>query len=250
MEENYELENEKEIGNKKSKTNKILLCITILLLIISIGLGTFIFINKDTLFSKQSEVEKDRTDDDKEENNVSNTKDNLSLNLDKSLNTENTYFIAGDSSDVGIRVDVKKDSKGVDIFYNGALINKSYSFQWFTADAWTSIGEKNFDKNITQVLIASIGQAAGDEAILYLMEDGTVEYTPVYKELTSDRWGQGQKDQLFNSYGKLPGVEGVVSLIQANVYTGNIGGYITALAKKADGTFYDLQPILSNTGNF
>lgn len=96
---------------------------------------------------------------------------------------------------------------------------------------------------VTDVFIARFGQAAGDETVLFLMEDGTVEYLPIYTAI---------KNNDFRSYGKIPELEGIVKFytgnaIAANAMTG--AGYQT-LAQRADGKFYELYTLLKSTGNY
>ena len=103
---------------------------------------------------------------------------------------------------------------------------------------------KGFDKKITQVLIDGSGQDVSSMAILYLMEDGTVEYVPLLKDI-NDKWGQQDNTKKVNSYGKLQGVSDIVSLISAEA-----DGYHTVLARKADGTVINLSDAFRATGNF
>lgn len=96
----------------------------------------------------------------------------------------------GDSS-VGIKVSVDKTRKSAKISYNGATVSKSFGLGWVTAAetySYELIDTKYFDKKISQVLIDGSGQDATSSAILYLMEDGTVEYVPILKELNIN-WG-------------------------------------------------------------
>ena len=103
---------------------------------------------------------------------------------------------------------------------------------------------KTFDKKITQVLIDGPGQDANPSAILYLMEDGTVEYVPILKEINTN-WNQQDKTKKLNSYDKLNGISDVISLLPANA-----NGYHTVLTRKVDETVIDLSDTFKSTGNF
>ena len=97
---------------------------------------------------------------------------------------------------------------------------------------------------IKQLLFGEFGQATGGECILFLMEDGTVEYIPLLKDI-NDNWGQQDNTKKANSYGKLDGVKDIISLIPAEA-----DGYHTILARQVDGTVIDLNEALSATGNY
>lgn len=94
----------------------------------------------------------------------------------------------------------------------------------------------NFSNEIINVISTGWGQTSDYSTLLFLMKDGTVEYIPIR---------QAYKTNNFNSYGKLAGVSDIV-------YIGNATGYgpCTPIAMKADGTFYQLSTILTNTGNY
>jgi len=126
------------------------------------------------------------------------------------------------------------------------FLNESFNLQMFTADdsySYEKIDTKTFDKKVAQVLIDGAGQDASGVAIIYLMEDGTVEYTPILKDFKAN-WGNEAKDK-FNSYGKLDGVSNIISLIPAEA-----NGYHTVLARQADGTVINLSSAFQATGNF
>ena len=76
------------------------------------------------------------------------------------------------------------------------------------------------------------------------MEDGTVEYVPILKELNTN-WGQPDNTKKFNTYGKLNEISEVISLVPAEAQ-----GYHTVLARKADGTVTNLIDAFKATGNF
>lgn len=224
---------------EKKKGNKGLVILVVVLVLACVGMGTFIFINKDKLTAKENT--KTTVKNEKKDINDSTTK---CAEISYDLKTSE-YGLR--STGAGIFVDVDKSRKSVSISYNGATINKSFSLGWTTAAetySYELIDTKTFTKKISQVLIDGSGQDATNSAILYLMEDGTVEYVPILKEINTN-WSQPDNTKKFNSYGKLNGISEVISLVPAEAQ-----GYHTILAKKADGTVTDLTDAFKATGNF
>ncbi len=224
---------------EQKKRGKGLVVITVILLLACLGMGAFIFVNKDKLMAKEIIT----TTVSGEPKNVNGSADNCDpINYD--LDTNNYGLSA---SGVGILVNVDKTRKKATISYNGATISQTFNLGWVTvADTHTyeTIDTKTFDKKITQVIIDGAGQSATSSAIIYLMEDGTVEYVPILTDINAN-WGQPDNSKKFNSYGKLSNVSDVIGLLPAEA-----SGYHTVLARKVDGTVIDLTDTLKATGNF
>ena len=223
---------------KKNK-NVGLIIIVIILLLACIGMGAFIFINKDKL-TAQKNTTTTITNDNKNVEDKTTKCDKISYDLDT-----DQYSLSANS--VGIMVFVDKTRKTARISYNGATVSNALGLNWVTAtdtSTYEPIDTKTFDKKITQVLIDGSGQDATSATILYLMEDGTVEYVPILKDINTN-WSQTDNTKKFNSYGKLNGVSDIISLIPAEAQ-----GYHTDLARKVDGTVINLADALKATGNF
>lgn len=225
-----------EEKKETKKGNKVLVVFFILFLILSIGMGTFIFINKDKLFSKNTtSVEKNETKDStkKDTNKETSTTSDECDKVSYDLNT-NEYGLS--VTNAGLSVNINPSRKSADISFNGATLSKTFSLGWVTAAdtvAYEKIDTKTFDKKITQVLIDGCGQDASGMSIIYLLEDGTIEYVPILKDINAN-WGQTDNTKKFNSV-KLDGVSNIISLISAEA-----NGYHTVLARKADGTVINL----------
>ena len=202
-------------------------------------MGAFIFINKDAIFNGENGQTIINNKDNSKKEKATKCPD-----ISYDLNT-NEYGLS--ENEAGIAISIDKTRKNVTISYNAATVSHTFSLGWFSA-ADTTIYEiidtKSFDKKITQVLIDGSGQDVSSMAILYLMEDGTVEYVPLLKDI-NDNWGQQDNTKKVNSYGKLEGVSDIVSLISAEA-----DGYHTVLARKADGTVINLSDAFRATGNF
>ena len=100
-----------------------------------------------------------------------------------------------------------------------------------------------FDKNIKDIFYGGVGQDASGDIILFLIDDGTVEYIPVYQALSTSGI-----DGLV-SYGALQGVEDVIKFYTAYAMVGLTGNYSTTLIQTEDGTLYDLAPIINDASN-
>lgn len=230
---------EKKVEEKK-KSNVGLIVIIIILLLACAGMGAFIFINKDKLTAKEN------TSTTIINNKNKNVKDKTTkcADINYDLNT-NEYGLS--ASAAGINVAIDNTRKNARISFNGAKVSNTFGLGWTTSAetySYDLIDTKAFDKKISQVLIDGAGQDATNSAILYLMEDGTIEYVPILKELNTN-WSQPDKTKKFNSYGKLNGISDVISLIPAEAQ-----GYHTVLARKIDGTVTNLADIFKATGNF
>ncbi len=99
------------------------------------------------------------------------------------------------------------------------------------ADNYESKDSNNigFSSDVRAVVSGGIGQDIGGEVIVFLLEDGSVEYIPVRRCLTAGKvWTE-----------KVSGVKKVVSISGANVSKAD-GGYTTVILEQSDGSFYDL----------
>ena len=224
---------------EKKKSNAGLIVLVVILLLACVGMGAFIFINKDAIFNGENEQTIINNKDNSKKEKATKCPD-----ISYDLNT-NEYGLS--ENEAGIAISIDKTRKNVTISYNAATVSHTFSLGWFSgADTtiYEIIDTKSFDKKITQVLIDGSGQDVSSMAILYLMEDGTVEYVPLLKDI-NDNWGQQDNTKKVNSYGKLEGVSDIVSLISAEA-----DGYHTVLARKADGTVINLSDAFRATGNF
>ena len=78
------------------------------------------------------------------------------------------------------------------------------------------------------------------DIILFLMDDGTIEYIPIYQALSTNGI-----DGLI-SYGTLNDLKDVVKFYSVGAIRNPVGSSVTILAQTKDGTLYDLNPIINN----
>ena len=135
------------------------------------------------------------------------------------------------------------DINGISIIYNNGNVNISITPE-IVKNSYNGINISNssytvnFNKKIVDIYVDGYGQSIGYETILFLMEDGTVEYIPFYYACNNDS---------FKTI-KLDGVDNIIKFLSASaspVEPG--GGYHTILAQKQDGTFYDISLMLKQT---
>lgn len=125
-------------------------------------------------------------------------------------------IIDGNKIHIGVNYGRIKDSWG---------INSSETYKDYTL---------SFDKKIEKYHLDIIGQNATGACMFLLMEDGSVEYIPLYDAI---------KDNNIKSYGKISDIENISNLYTVEVRTKNspIGGQLSVIALKSDGSFYDLR---------
>ncbi len=135
-------------------------------------------------------------------------------------NDENSkiYGISGkiqqDENTISIKIDWSKKPFGITGDYNG---EQEYTL--------------SFNSKIADVIFASDRIDAYSEKYIFLLEDGTGEYIPLYNAC---------KDNKIMSYGKIDNVKDIV-----HIQKGFAAGGYTVFAFKEDGTFYDLFAIIS-----
>lgn len=100
----------------------------------------------------------------------------------------------------------------------------------------------NFGKEIKDTYFGLIGQDKVDYT-LSLMNNGTVEYIPVYQAISNNGI-----DGLV-SYGALQSIEDAVKFYTVYARVGMTGNYSTIIAQTKDGTLYDLAPMINDTNN-
>ncbi len=166
-------------------------------------------------------------------NSNSTVENNTTSSIDSSKLRNNFILDSSKNNDKSVSYNISLASYGS---YDGNSVSVVVKSPYTSA----TIGDKtvNFDKKVIEVLFTGFGQATGSETILFLMEDGTVEYIPYRKALTGE----------MKSYGAIPNVTDVVKLFVGASET--IGGSVNIIAQRADGTFYLLDSNLNATGNY
>ena len=222
---------------KPKKRNPI---ITILLMILCLALGaggTYYYFEVYNVKENTETAEKKEKTEAIEENKATL----IEFDASKCINDKTTnYTLADYDNSTGLSMKLGSDKKTVTLNINWNIYGQLIKASAYSSEV-KSYEVNNFSQEVEDIYIGGVGQAAGGETALYLMKDGTVEYTPIAKANTSNN---------FSSFGMLKDVNDIVKFYTADASVPNSSGYVTILAQKADGTFYDLSKILTETGNY
>ena len=220
----------------ENKSNGGLIAVIVLLVIALLGLVGYIAYDKGLIFVSEKEVE-EKDENKKEEDHSQSNYISLEVKDENCINSRDMDYTL--TSNRGVSVSLNDDNTvNLNITKNAYLSltnNEVADNQTFTIS--------NFSKRVIDVFDGTIGQDIYGETLIFLMEDGSIEYLPVRYALYRGT---------VQSYGKLDNVEGIVKLYSVFARgKGDVtGGGMSILAQKLDGTYYDLASILSATGNY
>ncbi|MBR3368507.1 hypothetical protein IKG45_01805 [Candidatus Saccharibacteria bacterium] len=235
-----------EKGTKK--TYKILIPVLIIVALAGVGFGIYgMFFKPDPTVSTCPTCVAENTEKSEEQTTQesSNPTETTNTNSPQSEHKEIPRRIFTVSNASGAQFSGYIDTKIW--YYDGS--NKDGNYYIYCEISSCTIvdenGEKyatidNFSGKVISPFFAVFGQAAGSEVILFLMEDGTVEYMPM----------TAFKDNLIKSYGKVDGLSNIIGFHQASLspYVGDdengnpiyAGGGAETLAEDINGNFYSL----------
>lgn len=235
-----------EVKYKNGKGLVVAVVILVILLVCTIGTTIHFYLKSNGKTGKETVVA-DKADKnlniDKGDDNL-NTEDVVVKNgfdNSKSLNTTGkSYTLMGSYADRGINLSFDTTKKKMSVNLSACKFNSAYGLGWvtasgeFCADAYENRGEVTFAQEVSDFMIGGFGQSAVNDTMLFLMQDGTIEYIPIRKAYSSNA------PENVKSYGAISGIGAVIKLYQVSA-----GSYVTVLAQKADGSFYDLNESLS-----
>ena len=160
-----------------------------------------------------------------------------SIDSSKCINQKGEYKlnIGDESSYVVCSMDDTRTKATLGIYWD--RISKVYGVSPNGGMGNYDTREVTLNGKVKSVVCTSFGQTGDYCTVLFLLEDGTVEYIPLRKAVMNNN---------FNSCGKISNVSGV-SYITGNVSYAN-GHAIIGL--KDDGTFYNLSELLMKTGDY
>lgn len=240
---------EKEI-NVNEKNNKVLIIVIVILVLIIIGMGLYIAYDKGMFFSSTDKEIKESKKT-KQIDKSKKTEDNevKELDITKCINNNDKYSNATDKEEnVGLSMTINSDKRSVTL-----NIDWSKFGPLSTASAYPSSVEsyqiKGFTKDVQSVFVGEVGQDSMGITLFYLMDDKTVEYTPMFIQKTDSKNNtyyemnytynyaadNSISEQYFMTKGALNGIDDVIKL-----YTASRPDGITTIGAKADGSFYDL----------
>lgn len=234
-------ENIKDVSKSK---NGIYVATIIILLLIIFSMGMYIFADKSGFFEKvesSEQVNDSEVVDNKTEEDVVIKK----LDLSKPLNTTGIMYSdpRDSNNNYGISMSINADKKSVTLSFDWNVFSEVFGPTHEEMTEYQIIG---FNKEIKDVFVGNFSQAVGSEALLYLMNDGTVEYTTLFEKgnlnYAYDYSSEGIIGKHFVSKGAVPGVTNVVTFY--NVTAASQTGWYTSIGATADGSFYDLGNII------
>lgn len=233
---------EREMKLKKNGVPGLLVFFLILIFTVA-GLVGGWYVGKENLI--QIGTDKEDKEEKKDETTEVEETEELKVGECQNCKDDNKYTFTG-YSNIGLSTEINSDMKSVTIKANVKELGNTYGLSLTSLgdNAYiTDVKVEGFNKRITQVHIGGFGQAAGAENILYVLEDGTVEYTPILNEL-KENWSKENLNKLFNTHKKIDKVENVSYVTGASVASGTTGHYTTVAVRK-DGSYYDLDEIIN-----
>ncbi len=226
------------MSKHNSKREVVLSVVVAVLVLVIISMAYYIGKDNMLLSGKTETNQKGNNQDSNLINNGNNQNEsssNFDLTVDskKCINSKGeTYTLAFYDNADGLSIKLSEDRRSVKLSINWSLFGPLSGSSAWSSDI-ESLTINNFSTEIKDIYIGGYGQDISGVTILYLMSDGTVEYTPLLEAMTNNK--------NIKSYGKIPNVSGVVKFYTADAM--QFGG-VTMLAQRADGTFYDLGLIL------
>ena len=224
--------------------------ISILLVLLLVLIGYFIY----TKFIQKEEVKEEEKVEEKEEKPKIKK-----LDITKCLNGVEgvTYSNPKDSiEDYGLEPIIDDDQLGVKILVDGDGLFFKNSLNITSSEKEQKdyyIFIRGFDIPIKKVYIGQFGQDSTGVSFIYLMEDGSVRYTKVFKKNYDDNNNlyftlnynsiQGN-DYIFPIDGTYDEINDIVNIYNADYSIPNGGGACTVIAATKDGSFYDLSKFM------
>lgn len=219
----------------KNKDSKKGLIITLILLILVIlGLVFYICYDKGIVLNTNKENKKDVSNKIKKSkdstNNNDSTKNDKMLDFSKCINCSDrddvNYTITSMDHIAEVKAFYSNDTTIGTMYIDINAYNKKAVSNYVSP---TNEYEYHFNKAIKDVLVYNIGQEELCPIVMYLMEDGTINYIDICNSLENGD---------LSSYKTIPNIDGITKLYSAA--GGSQYGISTVLAKKSDGSFYDL----------
>lgn len=197
-------------------------------------------------FSQVEENEKTETNNEENNETEEDVSDNyLDFDTSKIVNgTADSYELQNYNGTINVRLDETR--KVATLSFDRKTLSDTYSLNWDTTGVVEGTVEDKvitFTQGIKDIHIGGIGQDTSGDVILFLMDDGTVEYIPVYKALSTSG-----VDGL-TSYGILLDLKDIVKFYSVGAIRNPVGSSVTILAQTKDGTLYDLAPIINDASN-
>ena len=230
-----------ENGVKKPKTGLHVLAGILLGIIICGGAVFCVYTLGYITFGTIEEI--DNTDVTSSDSNTStneNFTSNLGFDQAKIINhAENNYILSREFDGIVASLDETRTQVTIRFYTNITGVFDTFLPEGYSNEYFNDSKKIKFPKKLKDIYIGGFGVDFSNDTILFLMEDGSIEYLPVGNNLQTD------PDNL-KSYGVLGQLTDIILFYDTDKkFYGK-----TVLAQASDGTIYDLQPILKATGNY
>ena len=155
----------------------------------------------------------------------------------------NDYGLNPKINDDKLSITISVDSEGV--FYKNASNITSNQIDFIYVNGFT--------KNISKVFIGEFGHDATGISLMYLMEDGTVSYTKLFKKnyddnndlyFTLNYSSVNDNKYIFSVDDYYNEIYDIINIYNADYSIPNGGGARTVIASLKDGSFYDLSKFM------
>lgn len=232
--------------NKKSKTGLHFFVGILLGIIICTGVVFAAYSLGYLTFNQAEDPEKTETNNEENNETEENVNDNsLDFDTSKIVNsTADSYELQNYNGTINVRLNDTR--KMATLSFNRKTLSDTYALNWDTTGVVEGTVEDKtitFTQGVKDVYVGGIGQDMSGDIILFLMDDGTVEYIPVYQALSTSG-----VDGLI-SYGTLQDLKDIVKFYSVGAIRNPVGSSVTVLAQTKDGTLYDLAPIINDASN-
>ena len=240
---------------ENKKGNKVLVIAVVILSILVIALGGYICYDK--VRTKNDAKTEEKTEKSKYSNNTEEKKGEESsttslvtiLDLTKSLNTTGiTYSNATDvNGTYGISISKNPHNGTVYLSLDTTILSTyDHSSSLYTGTV-NKYKIEGLSKDYKSAFVGTLGQDASGITIFFLMEDGTVEYTPFYMKNGGLNYTHNIENEYlgyFTIEGRVEGVSDVDKFYNVDASKGS--GWKTTIGAKADGSFYDLGSVINS----
>ena len=191
------METHRVIRRKKRKKPLIKMLVVLILMCAAAFGGWYVGVN----FTNTKKTSKETTTEEVEKTKDGREKVFSKMNYEKCRNcTIGALYYAGMASITGLNVIPNATETSVNIYTNNNRLNDTFHLDLAPSlDNYTyeEINTVKFDKKILQVYIGGWGQSTSNEHVFYVMEDGTVEYTPIVQDI-KENWSKEDKLRIIN----------------------------------------------------
>ena len=230
------IEEKVETLDEKKKSKKGLV-FTIFLILVIIGLVGYIAYDKGIIDLGQKKEVQEKEETKQSKTQESNTNQLLKFDTSKVVNNDSAYYnLRAQDGISGVDFSFENKKKlSVSVTWN--IIKENMLLGQNKKQDEISNYEIEFDKEVEDIFVGGIGHDSRSTLVLFIMEDGTVEYIHIYEAIEKEE---------FKSYGKVEGLENIVKLYSAGAHPKDsyIGGIMTVLAQQSDGKLYDLEKLI------